>query len=351
MKPKVSIVVPVYNVEKYLDRCIKSLISQTLKEIEIILVDDGSPDNCPTICDTYAIRDKRIKVIHKKNEGLGYARNSGIEIAEGQFIAFIDSDDYVDREMFEDLYCNATKLNSDTVFCGFFRENKKGVILKKVQEVERIEIFEGQAEIKEILLDMIGTEPSCKNDRRKSVSVWHAIYSKKLIFKHKILFCSERKYISEDLVFHIDYLTKANKICYIPNCLMHYISENSSSLTNSYLPDRYKKAKELFLYIRTKLSDLELLDEDSDNRAKRMLIGYTRSAIFHICNQNHENIDLKLREITSDKIWKDILVDYPVQYLPISYKVVVYGIKYKLLTLLRMVSFLKILIDKKNGKP
>ena len=85
--PKISIIVPIYNVEAYLDRCMQSLIMQTLREIEIIMVDDESPDNCPTICDNYAKQDSRIKVIHKKNGGLGFARNSGLEIATGKYIA------------------------------------------------------------------------------------------------------------------------------------------------------------------------------------------------------------------------------------------------------------------------
>ena len=102
--PLVSIIVPIYNVEPYLDRCIQSLINQTLENIEIILVDDESPDNCPQMCDAYAKQDRRIKVIHKKNGGLGLARNSGLEIATGEFVAFVDSDDYVDIAMYQNLY-------------------------------------------------------------------------------------------------------------------------------------------------------------------------------------------------------------------------------------------------------
>ena len=101
MNPKVSIVVPVYRVECYLDRCVQSLVNQTLKEIEIILVDDGSPDKCPQMCDEYAKKDYRVKVIHKQNAGLGMACNSGIEVATGDYIAFCDSDDYVDVKMQE----------------------------------------------------------------------------------------------------------------------------------------------------------------------------------------------------------------------------------------------------------
>jgi len=96
-KPKVSVIVPIYNVEKYFERCMRSLLNQTLKEIEIILVDDESPDNCPAMCDEYAGTDNRVKVIHKKNEGLGFARNSGLEIATGEYVAFVDSDDFVKK--------------------------------------------------------------------------------------------------------------------------------------------------------------------------------------------------------------------------------------------------------------
>lgn len=99
-QPKVSIVVPIYNVESYLERCIQALLNQTLKDIEIILIDDGSPDHCPQICNEYAQKDSRIKVIHKKNAGLGYARNSGLEIARGKYLAFVDSDDYVEANMY-----------------------------------------------------------------------------------------------------------------------------------------------------------------------------------------------------------------------------------------------------------
>ena len=103
--PKVSIIVPCYGVEKYLDRCLNSLVSQTLQDIEIILVDDKSPDNVPIMCDEWARKDNRIKVIHKEvNEGLGYARNTGLKYVEGEYVAFVDSDDYVDTDMYRKLY-------------------------------------------------------------------------------------------------------------------------------------------------------------------------------------------------------------------------------------------------------
>ena len=119
MNKLISIIVPIYKVENYLKRCIDSIINQTYKHIEIILVDDGSPDNCGAICDEYTKFDDRIKVIHKKNGGLSDARNCGIEISTGDYIIFIDGDDYVSKNMCEKLLIRALEHNADIVSCNF----------------------------------------------------------------------------------------------------------------------------------------------------------------------------------------------------------------------------------------
>lgn len=109
----ISVIIPVYNVEKYLPRCIDSIIGQSYKSLEIIIVDDGSPDNCGRICDEYALKDNRIKVIHNKNGGVSSARNAGIDVSTGSFITFVDSDDYISENYIEILYSNLIKSNSD----------------------------------------------------------------------------------------------------------------------------------------------------------------------------------------------------------------------------------------------
>ncbi len=114
----ISVIIPVYNVEKYLDRCIQSVVGQTYKNLEIILVDDGSPDNCPAMCDEWAKRDSRIKVIHKENGGLSDARNVGIAVATGSFIGFVDSDDYISADMYQLLYDRMLTDDCDISVCG-----------------------------------------------------------------------------------------------------------------------------------------------------------------------------------------------------------------------------------------
>ena len=124
--PLISVIVPIYNVEKYLDRCVDSIINQTYKNLEIILVDDGSPDNCPQMCDDYAKKDSRIKVVHKENGGLSDARNVGMEVATGEYVSFIDSDDYISLDFYETLLETIVDNDSDIVECGvvkFYEDN------------------------------------------------------------------------------------------------------------------------------------------------------------------------------------------------------------------------------------
>ena len=117
-KPLISVIVPVYGVEEYLDRCVQSIVDQTYHNLEIILVDDGSPDNCGAMCDAWAAKDSRIKVIHKENGGLSDARNAGMAIATGELMAFVDSDDHISPDMYRQLYERMQADNSDIAACG-----------------------------------------------------------------------------------------------------------------------------------------------------------------------------------------------------------------------------------------
>lgn len=127
-REKLSVIVPIYNVEEYLDECIKSIVNQTYKNLEIILVDDGSPDHCPELCDIWAEKDNRIKVIHKENGGVSSARNAGLDAAIGDFIAFVDSDDYLDSDMYEIMLSQMREHNTDMAQCGIVRENADGSV-------------------------------------------------------------------------------------------------------------------------------------------------------------------------------------------------------------------------------
>lgn len=152
MKPKISIIVPIYNVEKYIHKCINSILDQSLTEFELILVDDGSPDRCGEICDEYSKKDNRIKVIHKNNGGVSSARNIGIDKACGEYIGFVDPDDYIDVNMYEILYKSAKKNNAEIVISSFsFIRNCK----EEKQDVSNDELIFNKYEAITKYFDMV----------------------------------------------------------------------------------------------------------------------------------------------------------------------------------------------------
>lgn len=137
--PVISVIVPVYKVEKYLEDCVNSLVNQTLKDLEIILVDDGSPDDCGKICDRLAESDRRIKVIHKSNGGLSSARNAGIAVARGEYIGFVDSDDWIEPDMYEYLLALIRKYNADVADCEMLETSKREyVTIKEREKIEKL---------------------------------------------------------------------------------------------------------------------------------------------------------------------------------------------------------------------
>lgn len=305
---KVSIIVPIYNVEKYLDRCMDSLLNQTLKDIEIIMVDDGSPDNCPQMCDEYEKKDNRVKVVHKKNAGLGFARNSGLDVAKGEYIAFVDSDDYVGLNMYKTLYDRAEADKCDAVFCGFRTELKQNKWVYS-DEVDADKLWRGK-DVQLFMLDMIASGAGVKAERLYQMSVWHSIYKRSIIEDNHLRFVSEREVASEDIPFQVDYLSKANTVAYIKEMYYSYCL-NGTSLTATLKPEKYARYKQLRACLLTKSSDAEYV-----SRVNRLFIGYTRSHLYDIINSAWKNKVAMMKDIQTDKVWKEINQSYSPVNLP-----------------------------------
>ena len=177
----ISVIVPIYNVEKYLRQCLNSLLTQTYNNIEVIMVDDGSPDNCGAICDEYARKYGNFIVVHKENAGLGMARNTGLEYVTGKYVMFLDSDDYIDSELIQILY-EAMKINKvDISKSGFRRINNSGNI--KVITNYNEEIFIGKKAATEFLPRLIGSAPNKKDSYEMSVCA--SLYNMEIIKKIK----------------------------------------------------------------------------------------------------------------------------------------------------------------------
>lgn len=306
--PKVSIILPIYNVEKYLDRCMDSLLNQTLKDIEIIMVDDGSPDNCPQMCDEYAKKDSRVKVVHKKNGGLGFARNSGLDIANGEYVAFVDSDDYVGLDMYKTLYDRAEVDKCDAVFCGFRTEVRQNKWMYS-DEVDADKLWRGK-DVQLFMLDMIASGAGVKAERLYQMSVWHSIYKRSIIEDNHLCFVSEREVASEDIPFQIDFLSKVNTVAYIKETFYSYCL-NGTSLTATLKPEKYARYKQLRACLLTKSSDAEYV-----SRVNRLFIGYTRSYLYDIMNSTWKNKMDMIRKILSDNIWIAVGRSYSPTNLP-----------------------------------
>ncbi len=339
MQPSISIIVPVFNTERFLERCIESLLKQTIEDLEIILVDDGSEDKSSQICDEYLKKDRRIKVIHKKNEGLGLARNSGMKIARGEYITFVDSDDYVEKNIYQLMLKKIKKTDSDTCFCYFSRKNNANKIIDDTLQDNYL-LFEN---VNNFILDMVGAPPNNYKDTIFDMSVCKGLFSNEIIKKHNIQFVSERKLICEDLIFEIDYLKYSKRVC-IEKKPLYIYCENDGSLTHKYYSNRLSKEKELYSVIDKKLNKL-FAREEYVNRLNRFFLGrcricilneiqYTNSKYYEKCN--------KINSIIQDPLLIKILKTYPYWENPIRQRIFNFFIKHKMVIIIYILSLLQI---------
>lgn len=235
---KISVIVPVYNVERYLRRCVDSIINQTYRNLQIILVDDGSKDSSGHICDEYASKDQRIIVIHKANGGLGSARNAGIEKVIGKYLTFVDGDDSIERNHIESLYMCLKERNADTCLGGHTK-------VYKTRKEEHINVcagreYEGDEVKNNILVRMLGKLPNGSDYIEMSVCM--VLFSTEIIKKYNLQFHSEREFISEDLIFDFDYYTLSSRTAVSKDVGYNYY-DNEDSLTTKYYPERFNQQK------------------------------------------------------------------------------------------------------------
>lgn len=331
----ITIIVPVYNVEKYLEQCVSSLTHQTIKDIEIILVDDDSPDNCPVICDEWAAKDSRIRVIHKNNEGLGMACNSGLEVATGEYVAFCDSDDWIEPDMYKDLYDVAKRENADVVYSGIRKVTDSGIVTP-MHQVEKFKIHSTASDISNFAMGMIASGPAFSKERETPMSAKIAIYKREFLVKNNIHFESERKLISEDLFFNLDILEKSECVVEVPNVYYNY-RVNQASLSSKIRTDRFEKAKEMRKELLKRYSEFGV---EFPVRADRMFIGYTRQAVMQICQSwlPYKEKKRLIREIADDKVWDDIESHYPVTIMPYKHRLVYGLMRRKIVGLLMLLS-------------
>lgn len=332
---KISIIVPIYNVANYLGRCMDSLLNQTLQDIEIILVDDKSPDDCPKLCDEFVSLDKRVKVIHKPlNEGLGMARNTGMSIAQGKYIAFIDSDDYISLDMMELLYAKAEEKSCNAVYCGYSYVTSDN-IEKEYSEFSNETDFISNKECRNVFLRMLGGDK--KVGTVLNMSVWHSIFALDFLRKNNIKFCSEREYISEDLIFDVDLFSVITNVTYLPN-RGYYYCQNKSSLSQVFREDRYQKEVVLYSELARRMRTYGFSNEDMYS----LYYSLFRITRFLMRDMSIQNIDNSIKkrlfnQILNDEDIKQIFFNkIPSKYFSFWDIISFLEMKYKLKRLIEM---------------
>lgn len=307
MIPVLSVIVPVYNVESYIERCVDSLSGQTLKEIEILLIDDGSTDGSGAICDKMAAEDTRIQVIHKRNEGQGIARNCGIEAAKGQYVTFVDSDDYMEKEAYQYLVEEAERYHADVICFGYSKDDQLGNSMYQSRIRERC--YSGEEVKSGFMLHFFGDDPA--DDDMRGVSACMSVYRMDMIKEHGVRFASERKVLSEDTIFNLEFCRYANIAVSCEKIFYHYCIQ-ADSFSRGYSKERLGKTAEFMEILSGYAKEfgvealtanriqmvlwVSLLDAIRKEVANRGMSDYLalRSSVCEICNREYVSNMIKL---------------------------------------------------------
>lgn len=241
METLISVIIPVYNAEAYLEQAVESVRVQTWKNLEIILVDDGSPDNCPSICDSLAKRDERIRVIHQANGGLTAAWKRGVSEASGEYVGFVDSDDWIEPDMYEKLYLEAEAQGADIVCCGIHHVFEGNAHAPWDDEMRLPKNVYTKEELTKEIYPVLLNDGSFMGRSLQPNRV-SKLVKRRLILDNMEL-CDNRVSVGEDVQFSFSIFTEAEKIAVLPHFLPYYYRVNERSMTGGYDEGYLEKIK------------------------------------------------------------------------------------------------------------
>ncbi len=346
--PKLSVVIPVYNVGPYLNKCVESVVGQTFDDLEVILVDDGSSDNSPEICDEWVKDDKRVFVYHIPNGGVSGARNYGISKAKGEYIAFVDGDDWIDSEMYDDLVARMDA-GADITFCRFVKE-----LINEGRIVEHYEDNLGRMETAPYDYSKIIYETIYQERENQTFvnnvfgSVCRSLFKKNVIDKYNIRFPLGIR-LAEDRLFLMNYLMHCEKAVVCDKYYYHYRIERKdsavSSMTRGYQNELFSRRKQMLTYEFDIIKNNPNLSE----KQKSELIAYEKNKLaFDVVNNeltHNENYKRQLNEFFKDEILKGVPSNKSFSHMNTLGFNLKRRILYRLIQL-RMWSFIKMLLRK-----
>jgi glycosyltransferase EpsH len=329
--PLISVIIPVYNVAQYLRRCLDSVVNQTYRNLEIILVNDGSTDDSGSICDEYAVRDSRVIVMHKENRGVAHARNAGIEESHGAYIMFVDSDDWVDTDICSVLINGILESGAQSAMCSYVREYPDRSLPKEIVPVDTV--FSG-SEIQRRLCGPVGEELrypenlECFNTLCGRLYPTHALREKQLVDLKEIG-------SSEDLLYNLEVFSSIESMVYINRPLYHYRKSVSHSITASYRPELDRQWDILYAKIAGIIEENRLGEKFRYGLKNR--IALNTLGVCLNCVQDSAGFPEKcgrIRKILANPLRKDALKQLTLKYMPLHWKLFYFSAKHNLTILL-----------------
>jgi hypothetical protein len=310
--PSISVVVPIYNVERYLRQCVDSLLAQTLKDIEIILVDDGSPDSSGAIADEYADTYDNVICIHQNNSGLGPARNTGIAHAHGDYIGFVDSDDWAEPQMFERLYREACRSDADIVVSGHcdVTDGKKTVCKSHPLAGQVLD----HAHVMKIRHNLYGHGLDDHDVESFPMSVCMSIYRRTMVMAGSLQF---HEILSEDVFFNLDTYPCAKRISFLGATDYCYRKEGQASITGSFKPGLLGRYEGFIALLASKAAE-ESDSEECHMRVCRTAVDYVRlyAGIVEQSNLSRTAMKSELARLTASNLFMRYASKYPHECLP-----------------------------------
>lgn len=321
--PKVSIIVPVYNAEKYLQECVNSILNQTLSDLELILVDDGSTDSSPALCDKCAAQDERVKVIHQTNAGAAVARNNGIKVAQGEYIAFVDSDDWIDTDMYERMLDAAAANDCDLVICDCLKEFDSGSQLYTHElpagfyDRERMySVYFPQLLMTDTMEYPVTISNYLLLIRHDVITANHITYPEGMRFSEDLLFGSEVGYFSQSLTYLKEYAP------------YHY-RQNPDSVTHTAYKDKWPLLCELWCRINESFEKKQ--DYDFTQQIQRCMLFFVYMAMGQRLSAGLSVSELfcQARDVLDDPLTHETLEAIDIGQLQISWKLKIVSLIYQ----------------------
>jgi len=334
-KPKISVIVPVYNVEKYLERCFKSLITQTLKDIEIIVVNDGSTDKSLNIINSFKDRDSRLIVIDKENTGVSHCRNIAMDFAKGEYLAFVDSDDWIDNNMLEDMYEQAKEAELDLVMCTYMREfvthskektfNSPEVVIYKKEDILNLH---------RKLIGPINEELGNPENLDSLGTVWGKLYRLEPIKHNRVIFADLQDIGSnEDSLFNIHAFKFIKKAAFINKPFYHYWKGNEKSITSRYNPHLKSQWLNLFEKIHYFIEENDLDITYKIALKNRICMSVLGLGLNECSKENMSSILEKIKKmenILSERVISEAYQNFDLKKFPVHWRLFYCFNKYKI---------------------